>query len=56
MEWLTDKRTGTQTGLLFIIGLVVLDIVCLIGITTQPIGPLTFILTLVILGSIRRWP
>ena len=23
MEWLTDKRTGTQTGLLFIIGLVV---------------------------------
>jgi hypothetical protein len=51
MEWLTDKRTGTQTGLLFIIGLVVLDIFCLIGITTQPIGPLTFILGMVILGS-----
>ena len=52
MEWLTDKRTGTQTGLLFIIGLVVLDIFCLIGITTQPIGPLTFILALIMLGSI----
>jgi hypothetical protein len=52
MEWLTDKRTGTQTGSLFIVGLVVLDILCLIGITTQPIGPLTFILSLVILASI----
>jgi hypothetical protein len=52
MEWLTDKRTGTQTGLLFIIGLVVLDIVCVIGITTQPIGVLTFILALLVLGSI----
>jgi hypothetical protein len=48
---LTDKRTGTQTGLLFSIGLVVLHIFCLIGITTQPIGPLTFILGMVILGS-----
>jgi Domain of unknown function (DUF1648)/Bacterial PH domain len=52
MEWLTDKRTGTQTGLLFIVGLAVLDIFCLIGITTQPIGPLTFILSLIILGSL----
>jgi len=52
MEWLTDKRTGTQTGLLFIVGLVVLDIFGLIGITTQPIGPLTFILALLILASI----
>jgi hypothetical protein len=52
MEWLTDKRTGTQTGLLFIIGLVVLDIFCLIGITTRPIGPLTFILLLITLGSL----
>ncbi len=52
MEWLTDKRTGTQTGLLFIIGLVVLDIFCLIGITTRPIGPLTFIFFLIMLGSI----
>ena len=52
MEWLTDKRTGTQTGLLFIVGLVVLDIFCLIGMTTQPIGPLTFILSLIILGSL----
>ena len=33
MEWLTDKRTGTQTGLLLIIGLVVLDIFCLIAMT-----------------------
>jgi len=52
MEWLTDKRTGTQTGLLFIIGLVVLDIFCLVAMTTRPIGPLTFILVLIILGSI----
>lgn len=52
MEWLTDKRTGTQTGLLFIIGLVMLDIFCLIGMTARPIGPLTFILALIILGSI----
>lgn len=52
MEWLTDKRTGTQTGLLFIIGLVVLDILCLIVMTTQPIGPLTFVLSLIILASI----
>ncbi len=51
MEWLTDKRTGTQTGLLFMIGLVVLDILCLIVLTTQPIGPLTFILSLIILAS-----
>lgn len=52
MEWLTDKRTGTQTGLLFIVGLVVLDLFCLIGITTQPVGPLTFILVLIVLGSL----
>jgi hypothetical protein len=52
MEWLTDKRTGTQTGLLFIVGLVVLDIFCLIGMTTRPIGPLTFVLAIIILGSI----
>jgi hypothetical protein len=52
MEWLTDKRTGTQTGLLFIIGLVVLDIGCLVVLTAQPVGPLTFILALIILGSI----
>ncbi len=52
MEWLTDKRTGIQTGLLFIVGLVVLDIFCLIAITSRPIGPLTFILTLIILGSL----
>ncbi len=52
MEWLTDKRTGTQTGLLFIIGLVVLDIFCLVAMTTRPIGPLTFLLALIILGSI----
>jgi hypothetical protein len=52
MEWLTDKRTGMQTGLLFSVGLIVLDIFCLIGITTQPIGPLTFILALLILVSL----
>jgi hypothetical protein len=52
MEWLTDKRTGTQTGLLFIVGLVVLDIFCLIAMTTRPIGPLTFILSLIMLASL----
>jgi hypothetical protein len=51
MEWLTDKRTGTQMGLLFISGLVMLDLLCLLGMTTRPLGPLTFILALVILGS-----
>lgn len=52
MEWLTDKRTGSQTGLLFIFGLVVLDIIGLIVMTTQPIGPLTFFLSLIVLGSL----
>lgn len=52
MEWITDKRTGTQTGLLFIVGLIVLDIVCLIVMTTQPIGPLSFFMGLLILASI----
>ena len=52
MEWITDKRTGAQTGLLFIFGLVVLDFVCLIVMTTQPIGPLTFFMGLLILASL----
>jgi hypothetical protein len=52
MEWLTDKRTGTQMGSLFIIGLIVLDLACLVGITTRPVGPLTFILTLIVLATI----
>ena len=52
MEWITDKRTGAQTGLLFIVGLVVLDIICLIVMTTQPIGPLTFFMGLLIVASI----
>jgi hypothetical protein len=52
MEWLTDKRTGSQTGLLFIIGLVVLDLIAFVVMTTQPIGPLTFFLFVIILGSV----
>ena len=52
MEWITDKRTGTQTGLLFLVGLIVLDIVCLIVMTTQPVGPLSFFMGLLILASI----
>lgn len=52
MEWLTDKRAGSQTGLLFIIGLALLDIIALIVMTSQPIGPLTFFLSLIILGSV----
>ena len=51
MEWLTDKRAGSQTGLLFSIGLVVLDLIAFVGMTTQPIGPLTFFLLVLILGS-----
>ncbi len=51
MEWMTDKRTGTQTGMVFIFGLVVLDILCLIVLTTQPIGPVTFFMGLIMLGS-----
>ena len=52
MEWTTDKRTGAQTGLLFIVGLVVLDILCVIVMTTEPIGPLTFFMGVLILASI----
>lgn len=52
MEWMTDKRTGTQTGLLFIVGLLVLDIIWLIVLTTQPIGPVTFFMGILILTSL----
>ncbi len=52
MEWLTDKRTGTQTGLLFIFGLVVLDIILLIVLTTQRIGPMTFLTGVLLLASL----
>jgi hypothetical protein len=52
MEWMTDKRTGAQTGLLFIIGLIVLDILWLIVLTTQPIGSVTFFMGVLILASL----
>ena len=54
MEWLTDKRTGTQTGFLFIFGLIVLDIILLLVLTTQRVGAITFFTTLLLLGSIPR--
>lgn len=52
MEWLTDKRTGTQTGFLFIFGLIVLDIILLLVMTTQRVGAITFLTSLLLLGSI----
>ena len=52
MEWLTDKRAGTQTGILFIIGLIVLDFLFVGMLLSQPIGPLTFCLVVLVLASI----
>jgi len=45
-EWLTDKRIGTQTGILLILLLVVLDFIAIAVMSSQPIGPLTFFLSL----------
>jgi hypothetical protein len=52
MEWTTDKRTGALTGLLFIVGLVLLNSLCLIVMATEPIGPLTFFMGVLILASL----
>ena len=52
MEWTTDRRIGMQTGILFIIGLVVLDFVLIGVIGTQPISFTTFISVLTILASL----
>ncbi len=49
---MTDKRTGTQTGILFIVGLAVLDIILLLVMTTQPIGPVTFFTGMLLLASV----
>ncbi len=49
---MTDKRTGTQTGILFIVGLAVLGIILLVVMTTQPIGPVTFFTLVLLLASI----
>lgn len=47
-EWLTDKRIGTQTGLLLVL-LAIVIIFAAIGLAgSQPIGPLTFFMVLTI--------
>ncbi len=43
MEWITDRRNGTQTGVLFIIAVLMIDIILIGLIITQPIGLLTFV-------------
>ena len=42
MEFITDRRIGTQTSILFIIALVLLDVVLIGLIGSQPIGFITF--------------
>lgn len=43
MEWITDRRIGSQTGVLFIIAIVMVDIILIGLIITQPISLLTFV-------------
>ncbi len=47
-EWLTDKRIGTQTGLLLVLLLIVIIFVAIGVIGSQPIGPITFFMVLLI--------
>lgn len=47
-EWLTDKRIGTQTGLLLELVLIVIIFAAIGVATTQPIGPITFFMVLAI--------
>jgi hypothetical protein len=51
-EWITDKRIGTQTGIIVILLLIVIDFVLIGVIGSEPIGPLTFFAGLAVLGSI----
>ncbi|MFN8597185.1 MAG: PH domain-containing protein [Anaerolineae bacterium] len=51
-EWITDKRIGTQTGILLILLLIVLDFVAVGVIGSQPIGPVTFFMGLFMLISL----
>ncbi len=51
-EWLTDKRVGTQTGFLLILLLIVV-IFAAIGVAgSQPIGPITFFMVLLIVFAL----
>jgi hypothetical protein len=43
MEWITDRRVGTQTGIIFIIALIMFDAGLIIVVSSEPIGFLTFI-------------
>jgi len=51
-EWITDKRIGTQTGIILILLLIVIDFALIGVIGSEPIGPLTFFVGLAIVGSI----
>jgi hypothetical protein len=47
-EWLTDKRLGVQTGLLLVLGLIVISFAAIGVAASQPLGPITFFMVLVI--------
>lgn len=51
-EWLTDKRIGAQTGWLLALGLIVIILVAIGVAGSQPIGPLTFCMVLVIVMAL----
>jgi hypothetical protein len=51
-EWITDKRIGTQTGIILILLLIVIDFALIGVIGSEPIGPLTFFVGLAIVASI----
>jgi hypothetical protein len=52
MEWITDRRIGQQTGVLFIIAIVMIDIILIGLMLTQPISLLTFVAGLLTIFSL----
>ncbi len=51
-EWITDKRIGTQIGIILILLLIVIDFVLIGVLTSEPIGPITFLSGLLVVASI----
>jgi hypothetical protein len=51
-EWITDKRMGTQIGIILILLLIVIDFVLIGVLTAGPIGPITFLSGSLIVASI----
>ena len=52
MEWITDRHIGSQNGVLFIIAIVMIDIILIGLMLTQPIGLITFIAGLLAICSV----